>query len=165
MQECSGFDWKPPYLCFLLYLNFREILFLYRLKMLGLKVCGSSTSSGGQDKVTAPWGARQGWREPGSCTSCYPEPWRILKKAEGFVLIQMQGECLSFVPGREGFAQPPMLTHTHRAALLQQSPSVKGKRGFDCLPANLVANCQCFCSSCAGLFHPAIPELAVPFQK
>lgn len=66
---------------------------------------------------------------------------------------------------REGRLCTASDAHTHRAALLQQSPSVKGKRGFDCLPANLVANCQCFCSSCAGLFHPAIPELAVPFQK
>lgn len=34
-------------------------------------------------------------------------------------------------------------SHTHRADLLQQSPSGQGKRGFDSLPANLVANCQC----------------------
>ncbi|RLV98786.1 hypothetical protein DV515_00010354 [Chloebia gouldiae] len=66
-----------------------------RLKMLRLKPCGSSTSSGGQDQVTAPRGemgltrrgcscCRQG-RDGGSldpAPSCYPVPWRILKKAE-----------------------------------------------------------------------------------
>lgn len=121
----------------------------------------AKTSLDGQDKVTAPLGkmgvtgrgcscCRQG-RDGGSldpAPSCYPVPWRIQKKAErgmcwfnaGWVFVL----CPRWGTGRDGFAQLLMLIHTHRAALLQHSPLAKGKRGFDSLPANLVANCQCF---------------------
>ncbi|KAL9834853.1 uncharacterized protein GJ701_012088 [Geothlypis trichas] len=97
MSPCLGAHWRSSQHAALLSVVVLYSL-IHKLKMLGLKLCGSSTSSGGQDKVTAPWGARQGWREPGSCTSCYPEPWRILKKAEGFVLIQMQGAGMTEIP-------------------------------------------------------------------
>lgn len=51
---------------------------------------------------------RQGWRE------CLENP---EESREECVLIRVQGECLSFVPGwgtwRDSFAQPLMLIHTH----------------------------------------------------
>lgn len=57
-------------------------------------------------------------------------------------------------------------THTHvrlqAAALLQQSPSVKGKRDFDSLSAKLIENCQCFERLCFTWVVQALSILTIP---
>lgn len=107
----------------------------------------------------------RGWRKPESC--CIP------KEAEMMGLCGFKHKvsaCPSSLDGAQGRkasctrAVSPacnIVGHMRVAALLRQSPSVKGKRGFDSLSAKLIEICQCFERLCFT-WALTIPELAVP---
>lgn len=82
--------------------------------------------------------------------SCYPVPWRILKKAEGAVC---EFKC-----------EVSVCPLSHRAAFCKREERFWV---YSCKFGSKLSMLWevVLCSSCAGLFHPTVPELAVPFQK
>jgi len=148
-------------------------VFPYRLKALERKSSWGRASLGTQNKVTVPTGRQ--CRVMRSCArageSLSPAASRRKQRWWACVTSSIRSVFVlhPWMEHRErrllAHVLFPLPIHTvgrmRAAALLQQSPSVKGKRGFDSLSAKLIEICQCFERLCFT-WALAIPELTVP---